>query len=81
MEPCAVCGGTYHETQITYSQDVNGHFVLVEHVPALVCERCGDTLLAPKVVEKLQSLVWQPVEPKRFEQVPVFDLALGSAAQ
>jgi YgiT-type zinc finger domain-containing protein len=75
MNPCPVCGGTYHEALITYSQDVNGHFVLVEHVPALVCERCGDTLLAPDVVERLQAVIWQPVEPKRFEQVPVFDLA------
>jgi HTH-type transcriptional regulator / antitoxin MqsA len=75
MNSCAVCGGTYHETQIRYAQDLDGRFVLVEHVPALVCERCGDTLLAPEVVEKLQSLIWQPVEPKRFEQVPVFDLA------
>lgn len=75
MNPCTVCGGTYHEALITYSQDLNGQFVLVEHVPALTCDRCGDTLFAPAIVARLQGLIWQPIKPNRFEQVPVFDLA------
>ncbi len=75
MNVCQICGGNYHETLITYSQEIDGQFILVEHVPAHVCDRCGDILLAPAVVEQLQNLIWSKVKPKRYEQVPVFDLA------
>lgn len=77
MNKCPVCGGAYQAALITYSQEIDQHFILVEHVPAQVCDRCGDTLLAPEVVEKLQALIWKQVKPKRFVQVPVFDLALA----
>ena len=75
MNTCNMCGGDYQDTQITYSQEVAGQFILVKHVSARVCERCGDTLLAPEVVERLQNLIWRKVKPKRIAQVPVFDLA------
>ena len=74
MSSCTICRGEYQSAIITYSQEVDGQFVIVEHVRAHVCDQCGDTLLDPDVVERVQQVIWRNVQPTRFVRVPVFDL-------
>jgi YgiT-type zinc finger domain-containing protein len=73
-EICALCQGRMTEQLVTYSQFINGQFVIVENVPALVCEQCGDRLYSPDVVERLQELIWSQAKPVRTVTVPVYDL-------
>ena len=74
---CSVCHGQMMQKLVTYNQLFEGNFILVENVPAWVCEQCGDILYDPDIVEKLQNHIWSHPEPSRSVTVPVFDLALA----
>ena len=54
---CDLCQGEYHETRITLTFHRDGETVVIEDVPAKVCDRCGDTLLSEAVVRQAESLV------------------------
>lgn len=74
MEECGVCKGKLKKQLLTYSQYLDGQFIIVENVPAWVCEQCGERFYDPEIVEKLQNLVWSQVKPVRTISVPVYDL-------
>jgi len=78
MEQCSVCKGRLEKQFVTYSQYLDGQFVIVENMPAWVCQQCGDRLYDPDMVEKLQRLIWSHVEPVRTISVPVYDLKLAA---
>ncbi|GFP23415.1 hypothetical protein HKBW3S09_00882 [Candidatus Hakubella thermalkaliphila] len=44
-------------------------------MPAEVCRQCGEVLLRPDILERVQEVVWSEVAPKRTASVPVYDLA------
>lgn len=75
MKKCPFCGGELEEKVITHPQSYEGKVYILENVPAEVCSQCGEVLLLPKVVERMQQLVWSGVAPRRTIQVPVYDLA------
>jgi len=60
---------------VTYTQWYAGKLVVVENVPAEVCDTCSEKLFSPETVDKLQRLIWSHAQPVRTLQVPVFDLA------
>ena len=75
MMKCPLCGGELEGRVITHPQSYQGKVYILENVPAEVCSQCGEVLLRPKVLEKMQQLVWSGVAPRRTTQVPVYDLA------
>ncbi len=61
---CEVCAAGERRPQlIQYSLSTAGRLVLVDHVPAEVCDRCGEVTLSPAVVDRLQQTVWQQEPP------------------
>lgn len=73
---CEVCGvGERRERLIRYSLALEDGFVVVEHVPASVCEHCGETSFAPEVVERLQATIWESRPPVRRIETPVYEFA------
>jgi YgiT-type zinc finger domain-containing protein len=73
---CEVCGaGERREKLIRYSLALEDRFVVVEHVPAAVCDHCGETTLTPEVVERLQETVWASRPPVRLLETPVYEFA------
>jgi hypothetical protein len=42
---------------VTYALEVDGRFVVIEHVPARVTEETGEKFFAPETVERLQQIV------------------------
>ena len=74
MKKCPICGGVMENKKITYPQEYKGRIVILENVPAEVCRQCGEVLLKPDVLKKVQELVWSETKPKRTAQVPVYDL-------
>jgi YgiT-type zinc finger domain-containing protein len=66
---------TYVEQEVTYTLEVGGKLIVVEHVPARVCVETGEQLFAPHVVERLQSIASGKDKPTRTLQTPVFDFA------
>jgi YgiT-type zinc finger domain-containing protein len=72
---CAFCKGELEERLIRYVSDFEGRVIIVENVPAGVCIQCGEKIIRPEVVERIQRVVWQHPSPRRRAQVPVYDLA------
>jgi YgiT-type zinc finger domain-containing protein len=63
------------ERNVTYTLEVEGRIVVVENVPARICEETGEQYFSPETVERLQELIWEEKEPKRTIEVPVFEFA------
>jgi YgiT-type zinc finger domain-containing protein len=56
--PCRQCPeGTYEKGTITETLERGDTVVVVKDVPALVCDVCGNSLLAAKEVERLQRIL------------------------
>lgn len=58
----------------TCTQQLGDRFIVVEHVPAWVCEQCGETYYDPDVVEQIQTLIGSGAEPVRTIEASVDDL-------
>ncbi|MCD6553209.1 MAG: hypothetical protein DRI52_11115 [Chloroflexi bacterium] len=59
METCPICHiGSIRERQVTYTQMHEGHLVVIQGVPALVCDFCGERWFDTKTVNGLQRLLW-----------------------
>ena len=55
MFKCHVCGS--EESHLEYIDkifNINGAFHLVEHVPATVCDRCGEKALSRETTEHIR---------------------------
>jgi len=72
---CNFCKGETEEELIRYVQEYKGVVVIVENVPADVCQQCGEQFIRPEIADKIQRLVWDAPKPKRTAEVPVYDLA------
>ena len=72
---CDVYGSPMREQTVTYTTQMDDKLVVVEHVPAKVCDQCGEQLYSPETVERLQETVWEQQSPSRVLQTPVFDFA------
>ena len=76
---CEVCGiGQRQPQQVAYSLRVADRLVVVEHVPASVCDHCGETSFSPDTVERLQDTIWQSRRPVRVLETPVYEFVPGN---
>jgi len=70
---------TFVERLVTYSLEVQGRFVIIEHVPARVSLQTGERFFAPETVEQLQKIVWERQVPSRTIETPVFEFPPSEA--
>ena len=54
---CKLCRGDYRESPVVLSFQRAGQTVVVENVPALVCERCGDELVEESTAHAVERLL------------------------
>ena len=54
---CALCGGTKSIGTTTFTVDLGFGVVVVRHVPAQVCELCGEDWIEDDVAAKLETIV------------------------
>lgn len=66
---------TIVETHVTYSVEVDGHLIIVEHVPARVCQETGEQFFAPETVQKIHQIIHGGAKPVRTVQTPVYEFA------
>ena len=71
METCE----TFIESQVTYTLELDGRFIIIENVPARVCLETGERFFSPETVERLQQTVWERKKPARVIETPVFEFA------
>ena len=65
------CPGEYEARTITQTVRRHGQVVVIDHVPADVCTVCGDALLQPGTVRKIESLLQEKRQPA--QTVPLYE--------
>ena len=71
---CLVCRSEMVDRKITVDLRIADDLLIVEEVPANVCDRCGEKVFTPEVTRRLQTLAKQRKKPPRTVAVPVFSL-------
>ena len=66
---CDICQGEYEEKLVARVYKLHKKSVVVEDVPAYVCNICGDTLLRTDVVEAIQEALKNADETREFAPV------------
>ena len=66
---------TFVYEKITYTIEVDGKLIVIEHVPARVSLETGEQLFSAETVERIQQLISSKQKPNRVMEVPVFDFA------
>jgi YgiT-type zinc finger domain-containing protein len=75
MFKCHVCGnGATRSEFVTEVFTIDGRRVLVEHIPAQVCERCGEPTFSRETAEEIRRLVHEQ-PPAKTIPLDVFALA------
>ncbi|MCA9741196.1 MAG: YgiT-type zinc finger protein [Deferribacteres bacterium] len=67
------CPGEYEKKLIVHTIQLKGDIAVFDHVPAEVCSVCGDILLAPKTIRRIEELLREKKTPKAT--VPLFEYA------
>ena len=74
---CQLCKGEYKKKLITHSQYYHGELVVVDHVPALVCDSCGDVLYEPEAAKRIKDIIYARKKPVRTAPVYEYEKAAG----
>ena len=67
------CPGVYEERRIVHTVKHRGNVVVIDHVPAEVCSVCGDVLLTPDTIRRIEKLLESAPRPERA--VPLYEFA------
>jgi len=70
---------TFEERLVTYTQEIGGRFVIIEHVPARVCRETGEQFFSPEIVTKIQAIVRARLKPARVIETPVYEFSEAAA--
>ncbi len=65
------CPGQYEERQVVHTVRYRGQVIVIDRVPAEVCSVCGDVLLKPETVRRIEELLEAAGEPART--VPLYE--------
>ena len=70
-EKCEFCEGTLESRKVTVDSRRGGRLVVIEGVPARVCNRCGERYYPAVVVRKLEEISARRRTSKRIIRVPI----------
>lgn len=68
-ETCPICGGHKEPGHTTFSTDLGDGLVVVRHVPALVCNQCGEEWIDNKTAQLLEGIVLEARQKKHQLEV------------
>jgi YgiT-type zinc finger domain-containing protein len=68
------CPGEYEIKKIAHTVRTNGELMIIDNVPAEVCLICGDILLSPEIVYKIEKIIANHAKPK--SAVPLYEYAV-----
>ena len=54
---CLYCSGTLMRKKVSYTATRKGYHLIIDDVPAWVCEQCGEPLFDEKTVDTIQELL------------------------
>jgi YgiT-type zinc finger domain-containing protein len=64
------------ERKVTLDLRIGEDLVIIEEVPATVCENCGEQVFTPEVTRQVQAVAQERKEKTRTILVPVFSLGV-----
>lgn len=67
------CLGEYEERQIVHTVRHHGQVIVIDYVPAKVCSVCGDVLLKPETMRRIEALLRTTTRPAAA--VPLYEYA------
>ena len=67
------CPGEYEAEKIMHTLRHRGQIMVIDHVPADICSVCGDILLRPDTVSKIEALLQDEYQP--VSTVPLYEFA------
>ncbi len=67
------CPGVYEARRVVHPVRRHGEVIVIDHVPAEVCSVCGDVLLTPKTVRRIEALLKADRPPAK--SVPLYEYA------
>ena len=67
------CPGSYEEREILHTVRYQGQPIVFDHVPAELCTVCGDVLLRPETIRRLETLLSMRAQPART--IPLYEFA------
>lgn len=67
------CPGEYENRTIVHTVRHFGNVIVIDHVPVEVCSVCGDVLLAPDTIRRIETLL--ATMPKPARAVPLYEFA------
>lgn len=63
---CVQCHGQLTVGRTNYTVNRNGYHLIIDDVPAFVCEQCGEPLFAEEAVRLVQQMV-RALDARRAE--------------
>lgn len=72
------CSGEYEERDVVHTVRQGNRIIVIDHVPAEVCNVCGDVLFTPETVRKIEFLRHTALPPVRT--VPLYDFTQAKTA-
>ena len=76
MFTCTVCHSRESREELTEEVfQIDGKYVLVGHIPATVCVRCGEETFSRETTEKVRLLVHGQAKPAKSVALDVFEFA------
>jgi YgiT-type zinc finger domain-containing protein len=67
------CPGEYEQREVVRAVRQGDRIIVVEHIPAEVCDVCGDVLFTPETIERLEALRQTTAPPAGT--VPLYEFA------
>ena len=74
MSSCTICGSDERQKKLVDEVfRVDGQYLLVDHIPANVCNRCGEETFSRETADRIRLLVRGKAKPSRSIAVKVFE--------
>jgi len=75
---CLYCKGQLEEKLVTRVQQFQGHWYLIENLPAFVCQQCGETFYSPETHDRVLDIIQSAEQPDREETLRVYNAEKAS---
>jgi HTH-type transcriptional regulator/antitoxin MqsA len=73
MSQCHVCSGDrFHEEVTSEVFRIGDRLLLVENIPVMVCDRCGEEVFERDTMERVRILLHGDARPIRTVEVGIF---------
>ncbi len=70
------CSGEYESRLIAHTVRHKGRIIVIDHVPAEVCPICGDVLLEPQTIRRIEQLLADL--PRAVKSAPLYEFAASA---